>query len=122
MAITPLKMVKMTWLCQSGQFLGWFWGGLLSSLFLLGIVFFQKIAFLNFYDFKNLNLTFSEVHKKFTGGRKVLKSFLNSTQDQYTKSQNAKKKFRKQNFRVLSDELSAGTLCPPPLEIGLKKK
>merc|ERR1712082_192298 len=44
--------------------LGW---GLLSSLLLLGIVFFQKIAFLIFYDFKNQNLNFSEVYKKITG-------------------------------------------------------
>ena len=40
-AITPSKKLKMTWLRQSGQIFGWFVGGLFSSLFSFGAVFFQ---------------------------------------------------------------------------------
>ena len=58
MAITPLKMAEMTWLCQSGQFFGWFWGGLFSLLFWFGEVFFQKIDFSDFEYFQNSWLTF----------------------------------------------------------------
>ena len=57
MAVTPLKMVKTTWLSQSGKFFGWFWGGLFSSLFWFGAVFFQKMAFLDFQNFKNYPLS-----------------------------------------------------------------
>ena len=56
MAVTPLKKLKTTWLSQSGQFFGWFWGGQFSSLFSFGAVFFQKMGFLDFLNFQNYRL------------------------------------------------------------------
>ena len=45
MAITPLKIAEMTWLCRAGWFFGWFWWGLFSWLFWFGDFFSENVFF-----------------------------------------------------------------------------
>ena len=44
-AITSFNMVRMTWLCLSGQFFGWFWGVFFLDFFYFVKYFFSENSF-----------------------------------------------------------------------------
>ena len=91
MAIIPLKIAEMTWLLQSGYFLGVFW-----DFFIRWTIFFRKYIFLIWDIFKISASSFLMSGKR--GGGKCPKTVLNDPEDHYSKSQSAKNILHNKTF------------------------